>query len=190
MTEIAKNEPNVSPMLYAGRKEKAEVILNAFKELEQYRALGTVEELKNGAFTWLELVQISVHLAELEEYKALGTVEELREAREKQVAKKPIRNDLCTCPRCGTHNETIKKRRNTVNYGENNKYIIEVNHQKPIGTYSTEEKGIKVLDMIQEAYENSCYCDAGYDSAAHIERPYLFMNNRVFQMPQDGGVEV
>lgn len=31
------------------------------------------------------------------------------------MTKKPIRNDLCTCPRCGTHNETIKKRRNTVN---------------------------------------------------------------------------
>lgn len=43
---IAKNEPNVSPMFYAGRKEKAEVILNAFDELKQYRALGTVEELR------------------------------------------------------------------------------------------------------------------------------------------------
>lgn len=43
---IAKNEPNVSPMLYAGRKEKAETILKGFEELEQYRALGTLEELR------------------------------------------------------------------------------------------------------------------------------------------------
>lgn len=54
-------------------------------------------------------------LEEIQQYRALGTVEELREAREKQIWKKPIRNDLCTCPSCGTHNEIFKKRRNTVN---------------------------------------------------------------------------
>lgn len=54
-------------------------------------------------------------LEEIQQYRAFGTVEELREARERQVPKKPIRNDLCTCPSCGTHNEVIKKRRNTVN---------------------------------------------------------------------------
>lgn len=54
-------------------------------------------------------------LEEIRQYRALGTPEELRGAREKHVPKKPIRNDLCTCPRCETHNEVIKKRRNTVN---------------------------------------------------------------------------
>ena len=44
LDHIAKEEPNVSPMLYAGRKEKAEIIINGFEELEQYRAIGTVEE--------------------------------------------------------------------------------------------------------------------------------------------------
>lgn len=43
---ITENEPNVSPMLYAGRKEKAETIINGFKELEQYRAIGTVERCR------------------------------------------------------------------------------------------------------------------------------------------------
>ena len=33
-------------------------------------------------------------LEELEQYRALGTVEELKEAREKQVAKKPIVKDI------------------------------------------------------------------------------------------------
>lgn len=46
LDHIAKNEPNVSPMLYAGRKEKAETIINGFEELEQYRAIGTVEECR------------------------------------------------------------------------------------------------------------------------------------------------
>ena len=35
-------------------------------------------------------------------------------ALEKQIPKKPIRNDKCTCPSCGTHNEVFKRRRNTV----------------------------------------------------------------------------
>ena len=46
LDHIAKEEPNVSPMLYAGRKEKAEAIIKGFEELEQYRAIGNVEEIK------------------------------------------------------------------------------------------------------------------------------------------------
>ena len=46
LDHIAKNEPNVRPTLYAGRKEKAETIINGFDELEQYRAIGTVEECR------------------------------------------------------------------------------------------------------------------------------------------------
>lgn len=44
LDHIKKNELNVSPMLYAGRKEKAEMIIKGFEELEQYRAIGTIEE--------------------------------------------------------------------------------------------------------------------------------------------------
>lgn len=46
LDHITKNEPNVSPMLYAGRKEKAEAIINGFEELEQYRSIGTVSECR------------------------------------------------------------------------------------------------------------------------------------------------
>lgn len=46
---IAKNEPNVSPMLYAGRKEKAGAIIKGFEELERYRAIGTVEECQEAS---------------------------------------------------------------------------------------------------------------------------------------------
>lgn len=53
LDHIAKNEPNVSPIFYSGRKEKAEVILNAFEELEQYRSLGTVEELREAMEKWI-----------------------------------------------------------------------------------------------------------------------------------------
>ena len=53
-------------------------------------------------------------LEEIQKYREIGTVEEFREAVEKQKEKKPIRNDKCTCPSCGTYNEVFKKRRNTV----------------------------------------------------------------------------
>lgn len=53
-------------------------------------------------------------LEEIQQYREIGTVDECRAAVEKQRAKKPIRNDKCTCPSCGTYNEVIKKRRNTV----------------------------------------------------------------------------
>ena len=46
LDHIAKEEPNVSPMLYAGRKEKAETIIKGFEELEQYRTIGTPEECR------------------------------------------------------------------------------------------------------------------------------------------------
>ena len=55
-------------------------------------------------------------LEENQQYRAIGTPEECQAAVEKQRAKKPIRNDKCTCPSCGTHNEVFKKRRNTVSH--------------------------------------------------------------------------
>lgn len=58
-----------------------------------------------------------------------------------------------------------------------------------LGEYTTKEKAIKVLDMIQSAYEMSLYCDYAFDQSANVMRPYIFENNTVFQMPQDGEVE-
>lgn len=46
-------------------------------------------------------------MEEVEQYRAFGTVEELKEAREKQVAKKP--KYKTTCERCGTHNSVWGK---------------------------------------------------------------------------------
>jgi hypothetical protein len=58
-----------------------------------------------------------------------------------------------------------------------------------LGHYTSEAKAIKVLDMIQTAYESSLYSDHAYDNAAQVQRPYVFANNRVFQMPSDEEVE-
>ena len=44
LDHIAKEEPNVSPLVYKGREEKANTILVMVEELKQYRAIGSVEE--------------------------------------------------------------------------------------------------------------------------------------------------
>ncbi len=91
-----------------------------YRELEKYRELGTVEEIKDK----LEQLQIDEAIIslpsdcvvckekkELEKYKALGTVKKLQEARKKQKAKKPYIEiekatglhedyDCYECPNC------------------------------------------------------------------------------------------
>ena len=62
------------------------------------------------------LTKTNKALEEVQQYRAIGTPEECQAAVEKQKEKKPIRNDKCTGPSCGTHNEVFKKRRNTVSH--------------------------------------------------------------------------
>lgn len=73
------------------------------------------------------------------------------------------------------HNlDTIKMIKVVTNSQE---YFVEVNSQHTIGTYSTEEKAIKVLDMICEAYQKCQDCKSGLRKIADTDF--------VFQMPQD-----
>lgn len=46
LDHIAKEEPNVSPLVYKGREEKANTILVMVEELKQYRVIGTPEECR------------------------------------------------------------------------------------------------------------------------------------------------
>ena len=72
-------------------------ILNALSELEQYRAIGTVDELKT-AMKYVSLAKkhgtVGKAIDACAEYEAIGTVEELRELKEKATAKKPIYSDF------------------------------------------------------------------------------------------------
>lgn len=58
-----------------------------------------------------------------------------------------------------------------------------------IAEYSTEEKAIKVLDMIQDKYLSRMELDGGYDWAngCYIQ-PNFWVLPKVFQMPQDSEV--
>lgn len=81
--------------------------IECMEEVEQYRALGTVEEIKKKIKTELPYMSLAQarFKSELDEYRKIGTVEELKEAREKQVAKKPIKSKRIGhayyyCPNC------------------------------------------------------------------------------------------
>lgn len=90
--------------------EAVKMSKEALEEVEQYRALGTVEGFQKALDSSLEYYnQMKEYKAKLQEYEAIGTVEELKEAREKQVAKKPIMKtvvfcdeaeDVCVCSVC------------------------------------------------------------------------------------------
>ena len=64
-----------------------EMAINALEEIQQYRAIGTPEELQtmkeHGGFTGVELANIAAMQMKLKEYEAIGTPEECREAVEK-----------------------------------------------------------------------------------------------------------
>ena len=60
-------------------------VQEAIRELHNIRPLGGIIPQKRA-----EAIDIAIEcMEEVEQYRALGTVEELKEAREKQVAKKP-----------------------------------------------------------------------------------------------------
>lgn len=77
--------------------EAQEMAIKALEELQQYRTLGTPEELKGlkeRAFTGMELAQIAAMQMELKEYEKIGTLEECRAAVEKETGtEKNVRKD-------------------------------------------------------------------------------------------------
>ena len=102
-----------------------EEAIKALKEIQNYRKLGTLEELAR-AKKYIDLAKkhgtIGEMIDECAEYESIGTVEECREAVEKQKPKKPHRNykkfsglwckcgwylgqkqclDIKYCPNCG-----------------------------------------------------------------------------------------
>ena len=90
--------------------------IQALEEIQQYRAIGTVEDIKK-VISFLSMDEDNSIINDLEllnQYKFLGTVEELQALKEKSVAKKPEREvvtdyneciagfsyDVYLCPTC------------------------------------------------------------------------------------------
>lgn len=85
-----------------------EKAINALEEIQQYRAIGMVEELQDMKSNYFEA------LSDWRQYRKIGTLEECRAAVEKQTAKKPdyegdgysdgqLVYDTWICPSCGQH---------------------------------------------------------------------------------------
>lgn len=73
------------------------VIINALEEIQQYRAIGTLEELIT-AMKYVRLAKahrtVGRAIEECAKYEEIGTPEECRAAVEKQTAKKGIREKI------------------------------------------------------------------------------------------------
>lgn len=115
--EILEEVKQLDDTLYAYSSvymEALEIALYALKEIQNYRKLGTLEELAR-AKKYIDLAKkhgtIGEMIDECAEYEAIGTVEECREAVEKQKPKKCI-EDSCPdhtyykCPSCGKIQKT------------------------------------------------------------------------------------
>ena len=104
---------------YLMLQESIDMAIKALEEVQQYRAIGTVEELET-ASKYLRLVKmcgtVGKVIEECAEYEEIGTLEECRSAVEKQKAKTPdfeadgsyggeIVYDTWICPGCGEHYE-------------------------------------------------------------------------------------
>lgn len=93
------------------------VAIKALKEVQQYREIGTVEELSRSK-KYIDLAKkhgtIGKMIDECAAYEEIGTVEECRKAMEKQKAEKPeiytdtiqtisssFNRDVYLCSRCG-----------------------------------------------------------------------------------------
>lgn len=114
--EILEEVKELDDTLYAysyAYMEALEVALSSLKKIQNYRKLGTPEELAR-AKKYIDLAKKHGTIGEMinscAEYEEIGTVEEFREAVEKQIPKTPIMKPyyddmpdeeyLC-CPTCG-----------------------------------------------------------------------------------------
>lgn len=94
------------PFGFTVSDEVSEIAIQALEEIQQYRAIGTVEELKtmkeNGAFTGVELAQLAAMQMRLKEYSAIGTIEELVKT---QIREKVLNVELESYKEIGTIEE-------------------------------------------------------------------------------------
>ena len=76
--------------------------IQALEEIQQYRAIGTVKEIRIREAQFKRLSEgYLVDLTSQREYRAIGTIEELQALKEKNEPKK-VNEDDC-CPICHTY---------------------------------------------------------------------------------------
>ena len=96
-------------------REDLEMMVKCLEELQQYRAIGTVEELKT-AMKYVSLAKkhgtVGMAIDACAEYESIGTIEEFKALKEKNEPKKVIvkgvmgfdGEEAYCCPTCGLDN--------------------------------------------------------------------------------------
>lgn len=89
----------VETNLYRFSKDAVDMLLEALEEREQYRAIGTVEDIEKG------IKQSEEEFNMLMEYRAIGTIDEFKALKEKSEPKKIKYEEYCgfsdpVCPEC------------------------------------------------------------------------------------------
>lgn len=78
-------------------REASKLAIQALEEVQQYRTIGTLEELQDMKSNYFEA------LSDWRQYRKIGALEECRTAREKQAPKKPDfteDKEFALCPCC------------------------------------------------------------------------------------------
>ena len=82
---------------YVMLQESIDMAIQALEEVQQYREIGTLEELQDMKSNYFEA------LSDWRQYRKIGTLEECRTAREKQIPMKPDfteDKEFALCPCC------------------------------------------------------------------------------------------
>lgn len=102
--------------------ESFEMAIQALEQIQEYRAIGTVEGYENAIQSSINNYNLmKEYKAKVDELEAIGTIEEFKDLKEKSVAKKPhsisiandIGNSMVECPICHARSDydikSIKK---------------------------------------------------------------------------------
>ena len=85
-------------------EESANTIRKLIEEIQQYRAIGTVEGYEKAIQSSMEYYNLmKEYKAKVDELEAIGTIEEFKALKEKSVAKKvAYQGEHEKCPNCGS----------------------------------------------------------------------------------------
>lgn len=92
--EIIEYIKTFDEMNFGATKNALDMAIKAFEEIQEYRAIGTVEGYEAAIKSSIENYNLmKEYKAKLQDYEAIGTVEELKALKEKNEPKKPIPSD-------------------------------------------------------------------------------------------------
>ena len=99
--------------------ETCKIAIQALEEIQQYRAIGTVKEIKIRQAEFAVLSERYLNdLTSLREYQSIGTMEELQALKEKSYTttephmERDEEIDVYCCPSCGSHVGIVEENEN------------------------------------------------------------------------------